>query len=209
VYQIADQPSLLKLITLAGGFTTDRGSTAFIIREIKKPSRPRVVGGSESVASTTEKDTVANDESEIEPRYELHQANINSLLRGNFNQDTLIEPGDIVNIPPTDVFFVAGEVTTPGSFPLKEGTTLRQAISMAQGLKFKAAGGRGKIFREDPTTGKRLEIPVDVEAVVRGRRPDMAIMPNDVITVPNSRWKGAASVFLNGLGGAVRLPFMY
>ena len=41
-----------------------------------------------------------------------------------------LEPGDTVNIPPTDVFFVAGEVNQPGSFPLKDGTTLRQAISL-------------------------------------------------------------------------------
>jgi protein involved in polysaccharide export with SLBB domain len=34
LYQIEGQPSLLKLITIAGGLTENYGSTAFIIREI-------------------------------------------------------------------------------------------------------------------------------------------------------------------------------
>ncbi len=37
VFQIEGRPSLLKLITLAGGLATDHGSHAFIIRQVKQP----------------------------------------------------------------------------------------------------------------------------------------------------------------------------
>jgi polysaccharide export outer membrane protein len=119
-----------------------------------------------------------------------------------------LEPGDIVNIPPADLFFVAGEVNGPGAFPLKEGTTLRQAISLAQGMTFKAVTGRGIIFREDPQTGKRQELQLDVGAVMSGKREDVVILPNDVIIVPNSRMKTAILPFLSafGVNVAYRLP---
>ena len=119
---------------------------------------------------------------------------------GNFDQDIGIGPGDIIHIPPTDIFFVAGEVNAPGSFPLKEGTTLRQAISLAQGTTFQAAATRAIIFREEMSSGKRQEIPVDVPAVMNGKKSDVPILANDIIIVPNSRSKTIGGALLRAFG---------
>jgi polysaccharide export outer membrane protein len=214
VYQIEGRPSLLKLLTIAGGLADNHGSTAFIIRELKPSAGARETGSQEreqKVSSLSpEADAGHSGEAGSEARYELRKANVNMLLKGRFEQDMFLEPGDIVNIPPTEVFFVAGEVNAPGSFPLKEGTTLRQAISLAQGTTFKAAAGHGLIFREDPNTGKRREIAVDISAVMRGKSEDLTIFANDVIIVPNSRLKTAAAPLLSAFGlGVVRLPIRY
>jgi protein involved in polysaccharide export with SLBB domain len=139
----------------------------------------------------------------------LLKVNINGLLRGDFDQNMFVEPGDIVNIPPTDVFFVAGEVNGPGSFPLKEGTTLRQAISLAQGTTFEAAKSRAVIFREDQT-GKRQEIQIDLNAVMSGKKEDVPIAANDVIIVPNSRFKSVGGALLRAFGvNSARVPYRY
>ncbi len=195
VYQIEGKPSLLELITLAGGLVENHGATAFIIRKLKSAPVTEPQTG-QTVGAETEKDP----DGETAPRYELKSVHINALLKGHFEQDMFLEPGDIINIPPTDVFFVAGEVNQPGSFPLKEGTTLRQAISLAQGTKFNAALGRGIIFRESPTTGKREELPVDVGAVMSGKKEDLTILANDIIIVPNSRSKTIGSALLRAFG---------
>ncbi len=195
LYQIEGRPSLLKLITIAGGLNDNYGSTAFIIHETK--------------SQTTEISNVKAEASEDDAnaRYELMKVNINGLLRGNFDQNVEITPGDIIHIPPTDIFFVAGEVNAPGSFQLKEGTTLRQAISLAQGTNFQAAGSRGLIFREDPATGKRQEIKVDIPSVMSGKQEDLTIMANDIIIVPNSRLKSVGGTLLRAFGvNATRLP---
>ena len=126
------------------------------------------------------------------------KVNVEGLLKGNFAENTVIEPGDLVHIPHSDVFFVSGEVRKPGSFPLKQGTTLRQAISLAEGTTFKASADHGVIFREDPTTGKRLEISVDIAAIMKGKNEDLPVMANDVVVVPNSRFKSITSALLNG-----------
>jgi protein involved in polysaccharide export with SLBB domain len=260
VYQIEGHPSLLKLITLAGGLAENHGSTAYVIRQLKKGAADgsnntgagdsgQDGGASIGVKMAAAKESVrpgqleaqstaatARSSSESSPasgkdsasdsgssganahpadsadadddaKYELLKVNINGLLRGHFDQNMMISAGDIINIPVTDVFFVTGEVKAPGSFPLKEGTTLRQAISLAQGAKFTAASSHGIIFREDPNSGKREELKVDISAVMNGKQPDIPILANDVIIVPNSRFKSVSSVLLTGLGvSAARVP---
>jgi protein involved in polysaccharide export with SLBB domain len=154
--------------------------------------------------------TTPNSASTAAAKYELVKVNINGLLRGNFDQNVMIVPGDIVHIPPTDVFFVAGEVNAPGWFALKEGTTLRQAISLAQGANFNAAADRGIIFREDPATGKRDEIKVDIPAVMNGKKPDIPIAANDIVIVPNSRLKSIGGTLLRAFGvNSARMPLPY
>jgi len=208
VYQIEGRPSLLELITLASGLTETHGATAFIIRKIKQPQKVEQKKddqpGAQAVAASTKEHEA---EAEEAARYELKSVNINGLLKGRFDQDMFLEPGDIVNIPMSDVFFVAGEVNQPGSFPLKEGTTLRQAISLAQGTNFKAATDRGVIFREN-VNGKREEMRVDIASVMSGKKEDVPIMANDIIIVPNSRMKSVGGALLRafGLNSVTRLP---
>jgi polysaccharide biosynthesis/export protein len=211
-YQIEGQPTLLELITVAGGLSTTYGSSAFIIRRIKlrtsesgmvrsKPAtqedRPRII------AKTTEQPEAGvsgDSESQVEPKFELVKVNINGLLRGNFQENVLIEPGDMIHIPPTDVFFVSGEVRAPGQFPLKEGTTLRQAISLAQGTTFEAATARSVIFRENLNTGKREELHIDVKQIMSGKSEDVALRANDIVIVPNSRFKSIGSTLIKAFG---------
>ena len=206
LYQVEGQPSLLKLLTIAGGLSENYGSTAFVIREIGKGA------GEKSDSSMTPEVQPQTTGSNIDAKakYELLKVNINGLLRGNFDQDIGIGPGDIIHIPPTDVFFVAGEVNAPGSFPLKEGTTLRQAISLAQGTTFQAAATRAIIFREEMSSGKRQEIAVDVPAVMNGKKNDVPVLANDIIIIPNSRLKSVGGTLLRAFGvNAARIPGRY
>jgi polysaccharide export outer membrane protein len=219
VFQIEGKPSLLTLITLAGGLAENHGSVSFIIRRAKQQTGVMVQTKSEGESTTptssaaiqsgtagNEAAAAANVEEE-EPKYELLRANISSLLRGNFGNNALLQPGDIVNIPPLDVFYVAGEVKAPGSFSLKEGTTLRQAVSLAQGTNYNAALEHALIFRDD-ANGNRQEIPVDIGAVMKGKKEDVPIMANDIIIVPNSRMKsfGGALIKAFGLTTITRMP---
>ena len=230
VYQIEGRPTLLELLTLAGGLANDHASTIFIIRKLKPgevekndsnpanneaattvaspaAQRPRLSAATEAKQVVTAVETGKTDGL---PQYTLIKTNLAGLLRGNFSQNMYLEPGDIVNIPQTDVFFVAGEVHAPGSFGLKEGTSLRQAIALTQGTTFKAAPNRTIIFRDNPQTGQRQEIHVDLAAVMSGKVGDQPIFANDIIIIPNSRMKSIAAPILSTLGQqAVRLPIRY
>jgi polysaccharide export outer membrane protein len=208
IYQIEGRTSLLKLITVAGGLNENHGSTVFIIQEVRRPGGPQTSGPPEPTTGETgtgNRET-PGDGGDMD-NYRLVKVNINGLLRGSFDQNAFVEPSDIVFIPPADIFFVAGEVNAPGSFPLRDGTTIRQAISLAQGMTFKAASGRGTIFREDAKTGTRQEIKVDIGAVMNGKSQDVALQSNDIIIVPNSRAKSVTDTILKAFGvNAWRFP---
>ena len=206
VYQLEGRPSLLKLITNAGGLEKDHGSTAYIFREIEPQGNGRKA--TEPVPTLTSARSSSDAESEAEPRYEMHTVNIGALLKGDLSLDSVIRPDDIINVPQTDMFFVTGEVVRPGSFPLREGTTFSHAMSLAEGKTFKAAGN-ALILRVDPQTGKQLQIPVDIGAVTKGKKHDILIRPDDIISVPNSRLKSGLHVLLTGLGASVRVPYRY
>ena len=210
VYQIEGRPSLLELLTLAGGLADNHGSRAYIIRKIKYSAEEP---GTQETATPKTSDQVTSSggdqkpQTAERPRYEMTSANISGLFKGRFDQDIFIEPGDMINIPPTDVFFVSGEVKAPGSFPLKEGTTLQQAISLAQGTVFKSKADETIIFR-DNADGKREAIKVDLSAVMKGKKPDVPIMANDIIMVPNSTMKSIGGALLSAFGmtSVTRVP---
>jgi polysaccharide biosynthesis/export protein len=206
-YQIEGRPSLLTLITLAGGLTETYGSTAFIIRKVYRPEMDVPDKGDPKGALDSQPGSDAADSpsqpggrnQEVEER-ELIKVNINGLFRGDFDKNMRLDPWSIVHIPQAEVFFVGGDVNAPGSFMFKEGATLRQAITLAQGMKFTAASDRAIIFREDPVTKKRQEIRVDAGKIMNGKQDDVAIIANDIVIIPNSRSKSVGGAVLSVLG---------
>jgi polysaccharide biosynthesis/export protein len=215
VYQVEGKPSLIKLLTVAGGPADNHGSTAIILHEIKKDAndKPSEAQPPAAAAQLTSPPAGATVSGEDEPEYSVRTININGMFKGlgiNGNSEAYLEPGDIVNVLPADVFFVAGEVFAPGQFPLSEGTTLRQAMALAQGTTFNAAIGEGIIFRTDPATGHRDEIKVDIGAVMKNRKPDIPLLANDIVLVPNSKGKTIGNAILKavGMGAAQRGPFI-
>ena len=232
VFVIEGRPSLFKLISIAGGMPENHGSTAYIIREKKvDPSkteraraglpvendekRPAVaaeeadpVGGARPTIPTPASRALEDAKSGVtaidgETEYELLTANISGFYRGRFEQNLIIQPNDLVYIPPSEVFFVVGEVKSPGQFTLREGSSIRQAISPSQGLLFKAASDRALIFRQDPATGKLSEIPVDIGAIMNGKKDDILLAPNDVVMIPNSKMKAFAGSMMMSMGVAM------
>jgi polysaccharide export outer membrane protein len=208
-YQIEGRPSLLTLITLAGGLTENHGATAFIFRDADRPEMSVPDKGDPKGALNSQPESGAadspsqpgghNQEAEEREEYELIKVNINGLYRGEFDKNMRLYPRSIVNIPQAEVFFVGGEVNAPGSFMFKEGATLRQAITLAQGMKSRAASDRAIIFREDPVTKKKQEIRVDAGKIMNGKQEDVAITANDILIIPNSRAKSLSAALLSVL----------
>jgi polysaccharide export outer membrane protein len=203
IYQIEGHPTLLELLAAGGGLADNYGTTAFIIRRKKSytPDPTRTMDGENQI---TQAESNTGSGLDRQPPgspldFEILKANITGLLQGNFEQNVVLEPGDIVNIPPSEVFFIAGEVREPGSFPLRQGTTLRQAISLAQGMTPKAAGSQSVIYRED-VDGRRREIKVDLNAIMRAGGEDLTLAANDIVIVPNSAIKSAALPIFNAFG---------
>jgi polysaccharide biosynthesis/export protein len=223
VYVVSGKPSLFRLLSIAGGLQENHGFVAYVFREV--PAKPEkleagpsqngdnnMVKGIINAAKGDAKGTDAKGAAaavEGEPDYELITANIGGMLKGRLGSNLIVHPGDVVYVPPADVFYIAGEVRAPGQFNLRQGITLRQAISLAGGTLFKARLGKGVIFRTDPTTGNFTELPVDIGAVMSGKSKDITLMGNDVVWVPNSSIKSVGTTVLNTLvpTAVYRMPY--
>src|SRR5262245_12944262 len=223
LYQFESQPSLLTMISFAGGLTDNHGSTVFILRpsntqkkafdnqDLNIQDQPWTQTRAQtSDPGPTSQSQANGSDSATATDYELIKVNLSALYKGHFDQNQRLEPGDIVNIPRADVFFVAAEVQAPGSFTLKDGPPLRQAISLAQGMTFKAKPSQGIIFGEDSVTGSRKEIKVDISAVMNGKTEDIPVQANDVVIVPNSQPKSVGGALLMAFGvNLTRIPIRY
>ncbi len=225
VYRMESRGSLFKLINLAGGLAENHGSIAFIVRELKpgtaskaaaeptaqpiaastpsaavEPAGQQVSGAASAAGSASPDSAGVHPRAEGTEDYEMTPVNIAGLQSGHLEQNVMLKPGDLVIVPKADTFFIAGEVVQPGEFPLKPGTTVRQAISLARGFQFKAATSNCKIFRQDLASGQMKEIAIDAGAIMNGKKPDIPLMAADIIQVPSSKAKSIGHSLLQALG---------
>ena len=160
-YSLQGRPTVLKLILAAGGLTDSHTATALIIR----------------VPRTSQEEQT------------IRIVDINNLLRGVFTVEAYLQPGEIVVVSSDRLFYVSGEVNAPGPFRYNDGITLRQAISLAQGMTSHAESGRAHINRPVAASGRLQVITVDLGEIMKGKKEDVAIEPGDVIVVPPNRLK--------------------
>jgi polysaccharide export outer membrane protein len=78
-------------------------------------------------------------------------------------------------------------VARPGRYPLEGDMTVSAAISLAGGLS-RFASEDVKIRRTDPETGQVEILELDLGEVRKGKTADLALQPNDVVTVPRRRF---------------------
>jgi polysaccharide biosynthesis/export protein len=89
--------------------------------------------------------------------------------------------------------YVLGEVNQPGAFTSagQQPMTILRAISVARGTKPTASPRRMVVIRTT-ASGERVQMPVNLNDVVRGKAPDMTLLPNDVIYIPKNNERAIA-----------------
>jgi polysaccharide export outer membrane protein len=93
----------------------------------------------------------------------------------------------MINVAPKQQVTIEGEVARPGRYTIEADTTITAAISLAGGLT-RFGSDDVKIRRLDPHTGKAEISEVDLKDIRKGKKPDVVLHPNDVITVPRRRF---------------------
>ncbi len=131
--------------------------------------------------------------------------NLNSLQRGDWNQNIVIREGDVIRVPPLPVgeFYVYGEVQRPGVYSL---TGRKITIKMAMA----ASGNLGPLaWPENSILVRRIgrnqeqTFPINLERIFKGQDADVFLKPNDVLFV-GTHWK---SSFLAVLRNAFRMTY--
>jgi protein involved in polysaccharide export with SLBB domain len=95
--------------------------------------------------------------------------------------------GEEVRVPEVGKVFVAGNVKMPGAYLMQDNsdTTLLKALALSQGLMPYTAK-IAYIYRRDPLTNQRVELPVELTQIMRRKSPDIKVFPDDILYIPES-----------------------
>jgi polysaccharide export outer membrane protein len=76
------------------------------------------------------------------------QVSTKDLARGTI-ADVVLQPGDTVFVPPSELVFLTGAVAAPGSYPLKRDMTVSEVVAMAGGVGPTGSSGKYGLKRGD------------------------------------------------------------
>jgi polysaccharide export outer membrane protein len=154
-YPLTGQMTLMQALAGAGAATPEASGDVLIVRsrEGQRPGGPILPG--EQDAAEVVRVNLADLQSGIEPRH------------------LTLRDSDTVYLPRAELVYVFGQVRTPGAYPLRKGTTVLQALSLAGGVADRGATGRIRIVRQQGD--RKVEIRV---------RLDEAVEAGDTIVVP-------------------------
>lgn len=182
LYETTSRSTLMKLIAKAGGVASNRGKTAYVLRDGADTAR-EVVDGEDRGEDAVEE--LVEDNAQI--RVDLDRL----LDQGDMSQNLPLKPGDLVYISleqSQDVaeykIYVEGEVQNPGVYAYQPGLTSLNAILMAGGFARYAAPGRTRVIRKND--GEQQVIRIDLDRVRQGEIQDLQLKPGDLVNVPES-----------------------
>lgn len=121
------------------------------------------VGGTKPGADTVTLVTAAGETTTL---------NVNAIATSGPDGDPIVNPGDKLFVPPAKTFYIYGQVTQPGTYPIDKDMTLRKALARGGGLTELGSEKKVKLFRD----GKEIKnfdpaAPIkDGDVIVIGER---------------------------------------
>jgi polysaccharide export outer membrane protein len=94
--------------------------------------------------------------------------------------ETVLKTGDVVTASVIRYVTVTGAVVRPGRYALEGETTVTAVLSSAGGL-IRFRDRRVQVSRRDPASGQVQVLQADLEAIEKGREPDIVLLPDDEI----------------------------
>lgn len=170
-FQAAGPVTLLDAITRAGGLGPDAGLEILVSRN--QPGE----GGSPLMLTQR-----------IPVRGLIDAANpdLNLPLHG----------GEEIRVPEAGKIFVVGNVKKPGAFraPDSSETTVLQMLALAEGLA-PYAGKEAYVYRRE-ASGSKNEIPIELRKILDRKSPDVPLVANDILYIPDNRGRRAGMTAL-------------
>lgn len=174
----ADVPvTLLDAIARAGGLRPEAGPEILVVRKRTAPD------GS--------------------PLEWIQRVPVKALMEGSKPEFNLtLTGGEEVRVPEAGKVYVVGNVKRPGAYPVQEpeGTSVLKLLALAEGLA-PYASRFAYIYRVDPRTGSKYELPVALQDILDRKQPEVLLQPGDILYVPDNRSKRARVAVIEKLVG--------
>jgi polysaccharide export outer membrane protein len=145
-----------------------------------------------------------------DPLHNVHYLFSNNAERAVSEQAT-VNPGDTVIVSKAGIVYVLGNVNRPGGFVMSNNEskmTLLQALAIAGGVTNSAKLGHARLLRTEPD-GTRSDRQLSVGDLQKGKIPDIAMSPGDVLYVPFSFARNTATMGAAGIASAAASAAVY
>jgi len=178
IYHLKGEKNLLDVLAMAYGLDLNYGKFIKVIRP--RPNDSAVQSGENEEVFTISAEAL--------------------LQEGQTDLNIPIHAGDTINVLMPGSIFVVGEVFRPGEFVLRKGkdVTVTQAVALGGGTNRDAKKKECLILRY-AKDGSRKEIPVDLQAILSGTKPDTTMTSNDILFVPASKVKSGMTKALDSV----------
>jgi polysaccharide export outer membrane protein len=180
VHQIEGPKTLVEILSLAGGLREDAGHTIKITRRAAEGPIP-----------------LASAQADSSGNFSVAEVNVREVMEARRPENNIfIRSHDVISVPRAEMVYVIGEVEKSGGFVLedRQSVSVLQALSLAGGLTDVAAIENSRILRGNAGDGggERLEIAVDLKAIMAGKSPDVPLEREDILFVPRSGKRAAS-----------------
>jgi polysaccharide export outer membrane protein len=179
VRQLEGRKTLIEMLSLAGGVTTEAGPMVRITRRLDEGRIP-----------------LPDATVDASGMFSSAEIDLKSLLEARSpEKDIVIRPHDVISVPRAEMVFVVGEVGRPGPIPISGGSSVSvmEAVSASGGVSRTAASDNARILRRVAGDQKRTEVAIDLRQIMAGKANDLPLMAGDILVVPDSRGKRATA----------------
>ncbi len=176
-FQALPGTTLLDAVTKAQGLTDDAGADIIVTRPV-----------TDSDGKTTQVTQRIPAKALLETTDPLY--------------DIPLYGGENIRVPQGGKIFVTGNVRLPGAYPIQETaeTTLLKALALSQGvLPFTAK--TAYIYRRVSANGARTEIPVPLKQIMDRKSPDIPVLPDDILYIPDNSKRRLTATVLDRIAG--------
>jgi polysaccharide export outer membrane protein len=174
VVQLEGRKSLLEVLSMAGGTSSEASSMVSITRakEAKVPEP-----GSSPPADSSP--------------YSVVEVDLSSIIDGSRPERNIqILAHDVITVPRAPIVYALGQVNKQGGYIVneRERMSILQLVAKAGGVGPLANAKASKIIRPVPGS-TRIELPVNLKDILAGKAKDVFLQPEDILYVPDSYLK--------------------
>ncbi len=100
--------------------------------------------------------------------------------------------GEEIRVPEVGKIYVVGNVKKPGAFAIRDSsdTSVMKLLALSEGL-LPYASDQAYVYRREGAAGGKNEISIDLKKIVDRKSPDVTLLANDILYIPEKRGRKA------------------
>lgn len=182
--------------------TEARSHTVSVLGAVKQPGVFEVRSAKSVLDVLALAEGLADDAGDIilivraDPAQSVAEVRVGALMEAKDSAlNVAVHPGDVVKVSRQGLIYVIGDVQKPGAYAIQGGRrTALNALALSEGFTPTSAPKKAMILRSN-AKGDRDVVAVDLDSLMKGKSPDVALQPEDVLFVPKSGAKSFGRAF--------------